>query len=66
VAPAAARRSCIICQHGYGLSYGGYAALWLGAVEPRYALAICAGKFTATTQKFISTLFRNALRNTIM
>ncbi len=44
----------------YGLSYGGYAALWLGAVEPRYAVAICAGKFTDTTQKFMNLATLNA------
>ncbi len=44
----------------YGLSYGGYAALWLGAVEPRYAVAICAGKFTDTTQKFMNLDTLNA------
>jgi cephalosporin-C deacetylase-like acetyl esterase len=38
----------------YGLSYGGYAALWLGAVEPRYVVSVCAGKFTDTTQKFMN------------
>jgi len=35
----------------YGLSYGGYCALWTGAPETRYAAIVCAGKFTDWTRK---------------
>ena len=29
----------------YGLSYGGFTALWLGPVEPRFKVVICSGHF---------------------
>jgi len=29
----------------YGLSYGGFTALWLGPVEPRFQVIICSGHF---------------------
>lgn len=29
----------------YGLSYGGFTALWLGPVEPRFQVVICSGHF---------------------
>jgi dienelactone hydrolase len=35
----------------YGLSYGGYTALWFAAVEPRIAVTVCAGHFNNWTPK---------------
>ena len=29
----------------YGLSYGGYTALWIGPAEPRFKVVICSGHF---------------------
>ena len=29
----------------YGLSYGGFAALWTGPVEPRFKVLVCSGHF---------------------
>jgi hypothetical protein len=29
----------------YGLSYGGFTALWLGPAEPRFQVVICSGHF---------------------
>jgi hypothetical protein len=29
----------------YGLSYGGYTALWIGPAEPRFQVVICSGHF---------------------
>jgi dienelactone hydrolase len=29
----------------YGLSYGGYTALWLNGLEPRFAAVVCSGHF---------------------
>jgi dienelactone hydrolase len=35
----------------YGLSYGGYTALWFSALEPRIAATVCAGHFNDWTPK---------------
>ena len=41
----------------YGLSYGGYTALWLNGLEPRLAAVVCAGHFNDWQPK---TTGRNA------
>jgi dienelactone hydrolase len=35
----------------YGLSYGGYSALWMGALEPRLKLVVISGHFNDWTRK---------------
>jgi len=45
--------SCVDPEHVgfYGLSYGGYTALWVGPVEPRLKVIICSGHFNGWQQK---------------
>lgn len=35
----------------YGLSYGGYTALWVPPVEPRFAAVVCSGHFNNWQEK---------------
>ena len=35
----------------YGLSYGGYTAVWTGPAEPRFKAVICSGHFNEWTMK---------------
>jgi hypothetical protein len=45
----------------YGLSYGGYTALWAGPAEPRFRVVICSGHFNdwvpKTTDVTLGTAF---------
>jgi dienelactone hydrolase len=44
----------------YGLSYGGYAALWFASAEPRLAAVICSGHFNDWHRKTTDLSFQNS------
>jgi dienelactone hydrolase len=44
----------------YGLSYGGYTALWFASAEPRLAAVICSGHFNDWQRKTTDLGFKNS------
>jgi len=44
----------------YGLSYGGYTALWYGALEERLQVIVCSGHFNCWTLKTTDGEYRSA------